>query len=261
MRAGTVRRAMFKDHFSAQAAAYATYRPAYPPALFEALAGLAPARRLAWDCGTGSGQAAVALAEWFDHVVATDASAGQIAHATPHARVAYRVARAEASGLAAATADLVTVAQALHWFDTGAFFAEAQRVLVPGGVIAAWTYGDAELDTPALADAYRQFSDEVVGAYWPPERRLVHDGYRSIPFPFEELDGPPFTLEQQWTLDDLAGYVRTWSAVARYRAAHGGDPVGALVQRLAPHGCGPPDSLRRAVRWPFVLRLGRAAAG
>jgi SAM-dependent methyltransferase len=251
---------VFKDHFSGQAAAYAAYRPAYPPALFEALAALAPAGRVKRDRGAGSGQAAAALADWFDAVIATDASAEQIAHAAPHPRVTYRVARAEQGGLDRASVDLVTVAQALHWFDTAAFFTEVQRVLVPRGVVAAWTYGDAILDAPALDEAYRNFSETDVGPFWPPERRLIHDGYRSIPFPFEELAGPAFTLEQQWTLDELAGYVRTWSAVARYRAAHDADPVDTLVQRLSPHWGGPPGTRRRAVRWPFVLRLGRARA-
>ena len=245
---------MRHDHFSRQAAGYAVYRPSYPPALFEYLAGVAPARRRAWDCATGNGQAALGLAGSFEHVVASDASAAQIAHAHAHPRVEYRVAPAEASGLEAATVDLVTVAQAAHWLDLAAFYAEVRRVLVAGGVIALWSYGSASLDAPTLSAALDEFENATVGAYWPPERRLILEGYLTIPFPFAELDAPRFRLEQRWTLDEVLGYVGTWSASGHYADATGRDAAAELDGVLAPLW-GPRDHAR-TISWPLALRVG-----
>ena len=244
----------FQDHFSRTAAGYAAYRPTYPPTLFAALAHLAPALDIAWDCATGSGQAALGLAEHVDRVIATDASDAQIAAATPHERVEYRVARAEASGLPDASLPLVTVAQAVHWFDLDAFWSEVRRVLRPRGVIAVWCYGMLEIDAdidPLVDELY----SGTVGPYWPPERRLVEGGYRDLPFPFEEIVMPPMWMEHALTLPALAGYLGTWSAVQRYRDASGGDPIAPLVASLAERW-GPPDRARTA-RWPLGMRVGR----
>ena len=248
--------APFKDHFSASARAYAAFRPRYPDALFDFLAGLAPGRALAWDCGTGNGQAAVALAERFEQVVATDASAEQIAAAERHPRVAYRVARESASGLADHTADLVTAAQALHWFDAAAFFAEAARVLTPGGVLAAWTYVHPALDDPVLYPVLEAFAEGPVKACWPPERRFTEEGYRSIAFPFPDLEAPSFELEMNPTLAELVGYLRTWSATRRYVEAFARDPVAEVEVALAPLWGDP--SRRKVLRWPLHLRVCRA---
>ena len=245
----------FKDHFSGHAASYAAYRPTYPPRLFAWLAGLLERRALAWDVGTGSGQAAQGLADHFDRVLATDASAAQLEHAVRNPRIEYRVARAEASGLPDRSVDAVTVAQALHWFDTAGFFAETQRVLAPGGVLAVWCYGDPKLDDPGLDDMLRRYNRGTVEAYWPPERNLVLQEYRSIRFPFDELSSPPFLLEAWWSLPQLVGYLRSWSATARYRQQHGGDPVGAVEAEMA-QSWGPPERTR-LVRWPVTLRVGR----
>src|SRR5215475_11590766 len=124
----------FKDHFSRQAANYAKFRPRYRRELFDYLASIAPGRELAWDCGTGNGQAAVGLASVFDRVIATDASKKQIANAEPHNRVEYHVAPAENSGIPSGTIDLIMVAQALHWFDLDRFYGQAGRVLKPDGI-------------------------------------------------------------------------------------------------------------------------------
>ena len=245
----------FPDHFSGVAPDYAEYRPLYPDALFDWLARIAPGRERAWDCATGSGQAAVPLALRFDVVVATDASAGQIAAAAKNPRIEYRVAPAEASGLDAESVDLVTVAQALHWFDRPAFYAEVRRVLRPEGVLAAWTYGHPVLDDPRADAVFQRFYSETVGPWWPKERALVDAGYRTIDFPFPEVEAPPFPMETRWPLGALLGYVATWSAVTRYRAARGGDPVADLGGALAP-AWGDPDEPRR-IRWPLSLRAGR----
>lgn len=246
----------FRDHFAPAAPAYATFRPRYPTALFAALAAYAPARRLAWDCATGSGQAAIGLAEYFEQVVATDASEAQLAAALPHPRVRYERALADASGLPARAVTLVTVAQALHWLDRPAFYAEAQRVLVPGGVIAAWTYGLIEIG-PDVDELIRTFYDRTVGPYWPPERALVETGYRTIDFPFAELHLPPLHMEATLTLEQLGGYLGTWSAVLRYRAARRRDPVPELLERMRTHWG---ESQRaRSVRWPLAGRVGRVA--
>lgn len=244
----------FKDHFSRSAAAYATYRPTYPPELFAYLGSLVARHEIAWDCATGNGQAACSLKEHFARVIATDASTEQLARAIGGSGVEYGVARAEASGLRDASIDLVTVAQALHWFDIDAFYAEAQRVMVPGGVLAVWSYGDSYLEESALDGVLQRFNRETVGAFWLPERDLVNDGYRGLPFPFGEFAVPSFVLEQSWTLAELAGYVRTWSASTRYAAHHGVDPVVTLEAEL--RGAWGDPRVARTVRWPLALRAG-----
>jgi SAM-dependent methyltransferase len=243
------------DHFSTQAEEYARYRPRYPAELFEYLASTTTQRHLAWDCATGSGQVAVPLAAYFDRVVATDISAAQIEHAELHERVEYRVAPAEASGLGPATVNLVTVSQALHWLDLDSFYKEIERVLAPRGVLAVSSYGSASIDDPELSAIFAHFELNTLGAYWPPRRALVGEKLRELPFPFPELAVPPFRLEVQWTLAELVGYARSWSATARYMARHGHDPTAALEASLR-ESWGEPDQ-RRLVRWPFVVRVGR----
>ncbi len=130
----------FHDHFSGVANRYADFRPHYPAALFDWLATLVPKDSLVWDCAAGNGQASYDLATRFAHVIATDASKEQIASATPHPKVEFRVAPAEQSGLADGSAGLITVAQAVHWFDLDRFWVEAKRVLKGGGLLAFWGY-------------------------------------------------------------------------------------------------------------------------
>jgi SAM-dependent methyltransferase len=246
----------FSDHFSSTAAGYASYRPGYPAALFEWLARTASNHAVAWDCGTGSGQAAIALAEHFTLVVATDPSTAQLAHAASHPRVHYAAMPAERSALASGSANLITVAQALHWFDAPAFFAEARRVLAPRGVIAVWSYGVVALQDDVLDDIVRRFHGETMGPYWPAERRLVDDGYRDLTLPFEPIAPPHFTMTAMWTLSQLAGYLSTWSAVQRARSATGTDPIGMVVDSLRP-AWGREGEVRR-VEWPLTLLVGRA---
>lgn len=243
-----------RGHFGPVAADYAAFRPTYPPALFEHLAELAPRRDTAWDCGAGSGQATLDLASWFRFVVATELSGEQASRAPRHSNVGIALARAESTPLAAGAIDLVAVAQALHWFANDAFYDEVRRVAAPGGIIAAWSYGPAWVEG-AAGLALARYSHETVGPYWPPERRFVDEGYRTIPFPFEEIEPPRLHLEVRWTLPELLGYARSWSATSRYMQATLTDPVVEL-ERLMQSFWPDPDEPRRVV-WPLAMRIGR----
>ncbi|HEX2780957.1 MAG TPA: class I SAM-dependent methyltransferase [Gemmatimonadaceae bacterium] len=244
----------FADHFSARAAEYARYRPDYPPELFDWLASVVGRRRLAWDCATGNGQAALALASRFETVVASDASSAQLREATPHEGVRYVCATAERSPLGDRSVDLATVAQALHWFDLDAFYREVRRVVVPGGAIAVWSYGLASIEPAVDALVLELYRDTLAG-YWPPERRHVDEKYRNLAFPFEEISAPAFAMERDWTLAALLGYLGTWSAVQRYQRAQGGEAIALIAGRLE-EAWGDPER-KRKVRWPLAIRVGR----
>jgi SAM-dependent methyltransferase len=243
----------FKDHFSRQAADYAKFRPGYPQELFNYLGGIAPSRQLAWDCGTGNGQAAIGLASVFDRVIATDASEKQISNAQPYDRVEYRVAPAEDSGIDSGTVDLIMVAQALHWFDLSRFYAEARRVLKPDGVLAASAYNLLHFG-PAIDEVVNRYYYEVVGPFWPLERKLVEQ-FDDLPFPFQEIDSPKFEMTASWNLDHLVGYLRTWSSTQRFIAAKGSDPLKQIMDDLGA-AWGAPEQTRN-VSWPLTLRVGR----
>jgi SAM-dependent methyltransferase len=245
----------FADHFSRLSTRYASFRPKYPAALFETIAGTCERRGLAWDCATGTGQAAVPLAEYFDLVVATDASEQQLRAATPHGRVRYVRGLAEKAPVRGRSADLVTVAQALHWLGLPAFYAEARRALRPGGLLVAWTYGAGRIDGGAMDAVVAEFYGEEVGPFWPPERRWVEEGYRTLDFPFEPaaITSPP--MVERWTLARFLGYVSTWSAVARYKETTGRDPIPGLESRLGSLWGDP--TMPRRIEWPIAVRAGR----
>jgi SAM-dependent methyltransferase len=244
----------FADHFSALAADYARFRPRYPAELFDFLAAASPGHGLAWDCGTGSGQAATGLAAHFERVHATDPSAAQLEHAGRHERIAYALGRESESGLPGGSADLVTAAQAAHWFDLDAFYTEARRVLAPEGVVAMWCYGAMRIDGD-VDPILDWFYVERIGRYWPPERALVDTGLATLSFPFEPLPVPALEMHAVMSRDALLGYVGTWSAVARGRAHEGTDPLADLERRLLP--LWPDAGTRRIVRWPLGIRVGR----
>jgi SAM-dependent methyltransferase len=240
----------FKDHFSKQAADYAKFRPRYPKELFRWLGSIAPSRQLAWDCATGNGQAAVELAEVFERVVATDASETQVANAERHAGLEYRVATAEASGLEPGSVDLITVAQALHWFDLEQFYAEARRLVRSRGVLAAWAYKLATV-TPSIDAVVNHYYSEIVGSYWPVERALV-ERFEELPFPFAAIEPPPFEMVAEWSVEHLLGYLRTWSATQRFMAAEKRDPVAEIEGELRQAWGAQP----RTVVWPLTVRVG-----
>ena len=244
----------FKDHFSSQADHYRVYRPGYPGALYSHIAQQAESHRLAWDCATGNGQAAVMLTPFFDRVVASDASDAQIQQAIDNEHIEYRVMPAEHTDLADTSVDLISVAQALHWFDIAAFFREARRVLKPGGVLAVWCYQNLSVE-PEIDAIINLLYADTLADYWPAERKLVENAYHDIMFPFSQMQPVRFSMRADWTLTQLLGYLDTWSATRAFARATGKDPVAALADPLRRYwGAG---GQIRQVTWPVILRLGR----
>jgi SAM-dependent methyltransferase len=247
----------FKDHFSASAADYASARPLYPQALFEWIAAIAPAHGQVWEAGCGNGQASRDLAKHFDAVFATDPSAAQIAQASAPDNVVFAVEPGERCSLPSGSVDAVCVAQALHWFDRGAFFAECERVLKPGSVLVAWGYQDIVVP-PALAAANERFQDEIRD-YWPPERELIDTAYADFDWPFDRVDPPGFVLDADWPVSRLLTYFSSYSAVKRYREARGVDPVAAQAEAFAA-AWGDANATQR-LHWPLFVHARRKNAG
>jgi SAM-dependent methyltransferase len=242
----------FKDHFSERAEGYAIYRPRYPATLAAWLASAAPARKLAWDVGCGSGQLSTLLGEQFEKVIATDASSAQVERAVAHPHVEYRVEPAESSSLTSGSADLVTVAQAAHWMKLDAFYREARRVAREEALIALIAYERTRID-PSIDPIIETFYSGDLDRWWPPERKHIETGYRTLDFPFQPVAAPSFEMKATWTADQLVGYIRTWSAVRAMEAANGPEATNRFE-----------DSVRRAwgpgardVIWPMVVLAGR----
>lgn len=242
----------FADHFSEASSRYAAFRPSYDPAMIAWIVERVPATTLAWDCGTGNGQAATLLAEHFGKVIATDPSEAQLAAATQHPRIQYAVSDECAPFIADASVDLVTVAQAVHWFDLDRFYPEVNRVLHPGGIIALWSYGRPSVD-PATDVVINWFHDERVGPMWPKERHEVESGYSALPFPFFELPHDSWAIRRPMTRDAFLGYVGTWSAVRQAHLKDGVDPMPEIVARM--DGIWRTDE-ERVVSWPVSMRVG-----
>jgi len=244
----------FADHFSQLAQNYSRFRPHYPAALFKFLATIAPSRGLAWDCGTGNGQAALQLVKYFDRVVASDASSEQIARAFPHDRIEYRVERAEQVTLASTSVDLVTVAVAVHWFDLDTFYEAVRRVLKPGGVLAVWTY-HLPLIESAIDRQLQFYYSEVLGDYWPERFHYVDQKYQTLPFSFEEIETPDFVMRAEWDLNELAGFLSSWSATRKYSEQKGSHPLEQVWPALA--AAWGDVNLKREIRWPLYVRVGK----
>jgi len=238
--------------FSRWAAGYAAARPGYPAQLFAWIASLVERRHVAWDCGTGSGQAALGLVEHFTRVIATDRAEGQVAHARAHPRITYRVAPAEASGLDDASVDAISIAQALHWFDLDGFFGEARRVLRPGGVLAAYAYHLTRI-APEIDAIIERFYWDVVRPYFPQRTLHVDSFYRTIDFPGEPLPEAWFSGRVDWTLEQFLAFVDTWSGTRRYVEERGENPAAQLHAELrATWGDG-----ARSVEFPLFVRATR----
>jgi ubiquinone/menaquinone biosynthesis C-methylase UbiE len=249
---GPISNEHFQNHFGPRARRYVEYRPRYPRALFHYLATQTNDNRSAWDVGTGNGQAAVGIAERWARVLATDPSDEMIAEAIEHPRVRYAVATYD-SGLPDHSVSLVTVAQALHWFDITTFMKEVRRVLTPDGVFAAWCYALCRLEDP-LDEVVERFYRVTIGGYWPPERRMVDDGYRTIALPLDEMSPPPFQMVEDWPYEAFRQYVRTWSGVSKYIEARGEEAVLEFERELLDAWGAP--AKRRQVRWPLHARIG-----
>ena len=243
----------FADHFSGIASTYAAYRPRYPAELVTELAERCAHREVAWDCGCGNGQLSVALAATFGHVIATDPAQAQLDAAERHDNVDYRCTAAEASGLDAASVDLAVAAQAAHWFDWPRYVAEVERVARPGALVALVSYGVVEISGDASAAIARYYRDDV-GAFWPPGRQHVENGYRDLAWPWPEVAAPAIVMRAKWTRDELVGYVASWSATAKLVETRGPALFDALRAKLATTW---PDGERREIRWPLAIRLAR----
>jgi len=241
------------DHFSEVAARYAAFRPHYPAALVDVLADRSPATATAVDLGCGNGQLTVALARRFDRVIGIEPAEAQIAKATPHPQVEYRVAPAEATGLADASADLAVAAQAAHWFEWPRFVAEVGRIAKPGGLIALVSYGNFLVDGVPDPDI-EHYHHVVVGPYWPPGREHVENGYRDLVLPWPVVEAPEIEMTLEWTRDDLVGYVSSWSATARLIADRGPAEFEALRARILERW---PADRRLEISWPLTIKLAR----
>jgi ubiquinone/menaquinone biosynthesis C-methylase UbiE len=240
------------DRFSAQAAAYARYRIAYPPELYAWLLPLVPHRYRAWDCATGNGQVATVLAQYFEQVEATDLSASQLRQAVPQPNVRYQVASAEQTPFPHQHFDLITVAQAVHWFDPGAYHQEVRRVARPGALLAEWGYGLVKID-PEIDGLVQEFYAHTMRPYWDENRWHIDDEYARIPFPFAAVQRQHFSVRRQWSASWFLDYLRTWSSVANFQQQHGTDPVELVAAPLTRLW----GAEAREVRFPVFVRVGR----
>ncbi|GAB4022296.1 class I SAM-dependent methyltransferase [Spirosoma migulaei] len=240
------------DRFSGHADLYAQYRIDYPSELYDFVLPLVANRQTAWDCATGNGQVAGALAALFEQVEATDISETQLILAIKKSNINYQLSPAEQTPFANYTFDLITVAQALHWFDVNAFHEEVRRVAKPGAVLAEWGYGLVQLG-PDLDSIMLNFYRNRIGPYWDPQRKYIDDAYATLPFPFADVQRATFTARRTWSLERFLNYLRTWSAVRQYIHENEEDPVKWLGEELKPlWGDG-----EREVCFPIFLRMGR----
>lgn len=240
-----------KDNFSEKSDNYARYRPGYPQELFDFIKALLKNKRRAWDCGTGNGQVAAVLADFMEEVYATDISAAQLEEATEKRNIRYSKQPAENTNFPDDFFDLVTVAQAIHWFDFSKFYKEVKRVLKPSGYIAVMGYSlfKSNKETNKVIE---HFYKEIIGPYWDPERIYLDEEYKTIPFPFKEVETPHFQLKEKWSLERLIGYLNTWSAVKHYEKQVGSNPVELIKEDLKQS-----FGKEGEVRFHIILRLGQ----
>lgn len=242
----------FKDYFSEGSDDYSLYRPRYPNELFSYLSSVTQDHEQAWDCATGNGQSAIELSKHYSNVIGTDASKNQIESAIQNDGVSYRIEKAEETSFDNNSIDLITVAQALHWFKIDVFALEVSRVLKPNGVLAIWTYNLLSIN-PNINKVINRLYSDVLDSYWPPERTIVEYGYRDIKFPLQEVISPPFTMKSEWDLSQLIGYLCTWSAVRKYEEKEGVNPVENLFEELS-NLWGDPER-KLLVEWPLIVKI------
>lgn len=240
--------------FGHDAGAYRARRPSYPDALFDWLAQIAPARELAWDCGTGTGQAAQKLARSFRHVRATDADARLLAQATRAPNIDYAQFSAEENIDLNAQVDLITCACSVHWFDLDLFYVQARRALKPDGVIGLWTYDWPWTSSQAVNAVLEKLKTDILGAYWGPVSVYYFGQYKNLPFPFIEIEAPAFHVEVAQTSDELLDFLGTWSAPTKYRNATGVDPLALVREELSETWR---TELIGPLQVPLHLRVGR----
>ncbi|HYV93296.1 MAG TPA: methyltransferase domain-containing protein [Chitinophagales bacterium] len=220
-----------KDNFSKQSQGYAQFRPVYPPEIFEYLFSIVKEHEVAWDCATGNGQVASALAPYFTKVMATDISAKQIEQAQHKENIHYSIAPAEHTSFPENYFDLITVGQAIHWFDFSAFYSEAKRIAKQSAPLVALGYDLIHIDDDTDKIILR-FYEEVLKGFWDPERKYVDEHYKTIPFPFREIQPPQFQLRLDWTLEHVLGFLGTWSGVQHYMDHHHRDPIDEIKNEL-----------------------------
>jgi len=243
----------FKDLFSQHSEIYKTFRPKYPRELYIFLNGLVQEHNLAWDCATGNGQAAVALSEFFNKVIATDASEAQLQHAEQKSNIEYKVALAENSGLESVSVDLITVATAAHWFNLVEFYKETDRVLKPGGILAIWSYWQPNV-TQEIDEILNNYCYNFLNGYWAPQITYALNGYNNFPFPYELLDTPTFFCEENWNLSQLVGFLRSWSGTQTYINKNNYDPTSKIADQLkAKWG----SNEIRKITWKLNLKVGK----
>lgn len=242
-----------KDNFSNQAEGYSIYRPTYPQELYDYLFKLTLNKQAAWDCATGNGQVARVLAGLFERVYATDISENQLKNALQLPNITYKVEPAEQTTVGDNTFDLITVAQAIHWFNFEAFYAEVKRTLKPNGLFAVIGYGIMYIDKKVDKAVHKLYED-ILGKYWDNERRYIEENYKTIPFPFEELVAPHFQIKTAWNFNQLIGYLNTWSALQHYKKANERNPLEYMFTELK-EAWG--DDAEKDVHFPVLLRVGR----
>jgi len=242
----------FEDHFSQLAKTYSMYRPSYPKELFKFLAGCCKHHQQAWDCGTGNGQAALELTKYFDKVLATDASKDQIEYAQHHAKITYHVELAENVSLTDSSTDIVTVA--VHWFDFNKFYKEVRRVLKPDGIIAVWGYHLFSI-SPDIDKMLNKYYSEILKDYWPERFHYVDTRYKDLSFPFEELTSPKFEMVTEWDLDQVAGFLSSWSGTKNYQQATASHPLNEIWKDL--NKAWGDEKVIRKINWPLHMKIGK----
>jgi SAM-dependent methyltransferase len=242
-----------KDNFSAQAKQYAQYRPSYPIAFYDFIFNNVKQTELAWDCATGNGQVAHVLAATFTQVYATDISEKQLANALKRDNITYAIGQAEQTDFESHSFDLITVAQAIHWFNFDKFFAEVKRTLKPGGLFVAVGYGLMQI-SPALNEVIMQLYESILGQYWDTERKHIEANYATIHFPFELIETPQLEITTTWNFEQLIGYLNTWSALQHYVSANGQNPIKLVFEALKSAWGNDVD---REIHFPLIIKAGR----